>query len=536
VTLGRCAAIAAASLLFAAPAAQAAFVRAAAVDGPSADVVAPGDVELTPSGAGALTYLKREGGSTHVFVALLTRGTPGPPQRVDLGQTLDSSQPRIAVAERGRVLVAWVNDGKLYASLRRSATSGFAPPALAYAPASGTVQDPALSMTINGKGYAAATTSSGDVRAAYMKAGGSWSAPDTPLDVDPAHPASGAAVAASGDGTALFGWTETGADGVSRVFVRRAVGARLSIVAPEVSVPSLDGRPGGNADTVSLGIEYDSAVAWVAFRQDFSEGGATVSRSLGRRFLGSSFDDPPFPIDGLEWPAGGGSDHPRVAFTGGRRGTFTASLRSPAGITGMLLKNDVLSRLRRLDTGVFGAAQFPAPTASDDATGTVSWQRDPGTGAPRSIVGRHLAAGPLPGQAVLSRPSFGAVDASTGLEASGDKGGDAAITFAQGDPSSRRVVVALYDAPPRQPHAHDEKKYRSNPRPRFHWSTVTDTWSKIVRYRIEIDRKPVVTLTGTTWYPPRPIPNGDHRWRIVTIDARGQETVGRERHLRIKKK
>jgi hypothetical protein len=136
---------------------------------------------------------------------------------------------------------------------------------------------------------------------------------------------------------------------------------------------------------------------------------------------------------------------------------------------------------------------------------------------------------------VLSRPSFGAVDASTGLEAFGDKGGDAAITFAQGAGSSRRVVVALYDAEPRQPHAHDEKKYRKNPRPRFHWSTVTDMWSKFVRYRIEIDRKPVVTLTRTTWYPPRPIRPGDHRWRIVTIDSRGQETVGRERHLRIRK-
>jgi hypothetical protein len=316
------------------------------------------------------------------------------------------------------------------------------------------------------------------------------------------------------------------------VFVRRAVGSRLSSVSTEASVPSLDGRPGGNADSISLGIENDSAVAWVAFRQEFNDGGTTTSRSFGRRFLGSSFDEAPFPIDGLNWPAGAGSDHPRVAFTGGRRGTFTASRRSPAGITGMLLKNDVLSRLRNLDTGKFGAAQFPVPTASDDASGTVSWQR--GDGAARSIIGRHLDGARLRGQAVLSRPSFGAVDASTGLDASGDRSGDAAITFAQGDASRRRVVVALYDAPPRQPHAHDEKRYHHNPRPRFHWSTVTDTWSKVVRYRIEIDRKPVVTLTRTTWYPPRPIPAGDHRWRIVTIDGRGQQTVGRERHLRIK--
>jgi hypothetical protein len=531
VTRARCAVLAAASTLFAAAPAQAAFIPAVTVDGPSANVLAPGDVELTPSGAGAVTYLKREGGAAHVFVSMLTRGTPGPPRRVDTGQTLGSSQPRIAVADRGRVVVAWVNDGKLYGALRLK--SGFGPPALAYAPATGTVRDPSLSMTLNGKAYAGVTTSDGDVRAAYMTAKGSWSVPDVPLDVDPARAASDSAVAASGDGSALYAWTETEAGGLSHVFVRRVFGTHVSIVAPEASVPSLDGRPGGSADTASVGIENDSAVAWVAFRQGFTNGTAT-SRSLGRRFLGSAFDDPPFPIDRRGWPAGPGSDHPRVAFTGGRRGAFSAGLRSPAGISGRLLKNDVLSSLRRLDSGASTADEFPVPTASDDATGNVVWQRVSGTGA-KSIAGRHLAAGRLPGQAVLSRPSFGAVDASTGLEAFGDKGGDAAITFAQGSPSQRRVVVALYDAAPRQPHAHDEKKYRKNARPRFHWSTVTDTWSKFVRYRIEIDRKPVVTLTRTTWYPPRPIPPGDHRWRIVTIDSRGQGTVGRERHLRIRK-
>jgi hypothetical protein len=35
------------------------------------------------------------------------------------------------------------------------------------------------------------------------------------------------------------------------------------------------------------------------------------------------------------------------------------------------------------------------------------------------------------------------------------------------------------------------------------------------------------------WVPPRPIPDGDHRWRIVTIDSRGQETASRDRFLRI---
>jgi hypothetical protein len=30
------------------------------------------------------------------------------------------------------------------------------------------------------------------------------------------------------------------------------------------------------------------------------------------------------------------------------------------------------------------------------------------------------------------------------------------------------------------------------------------------------------------------VPNGDHRWRIITVDSRGQQTIGYDRHLRIR--
>jgi hypothetical protein len=386
----------------------------------------------------------------------------------------------------------------------------------------------------SGKAYAAVETSGGDVRAAYMTADGTWAAPDPPLDVDPAHTAANPAVAASADGTALYAWTEAGADGLTHVFTRRMVATRPSIVAPEASVPSLDGRAGGNADSPSVGIEYDSSHAWVAFRQEFADGAGFTSRALGRRLLASSFDDPPAPVDGLAFGVGASATQPRLAFTGRGRGTFAASLQGPAGVSGILLQNDVLGRLRRLGSKTSLTESFPAPTASADNTGTVSWQRDPGPGGAPSIVGRHLSDSGLEPEAMLSRPALGPVDASSGLRASGDAGGDAAISFAQGAPGARSVVVALYDSPPGHPHAHDEKQWRREPRPRFHWSAVTDTWSTRVRYRLEIDRKPVRTFTGTpVWVPPRPIPDGDHRWRIVTIDSRGQETASHDRSLRI---
>jgi hypothetical protein len=497
-------------------------------------VVGPGDVALALAGTGAVTYLKREAGVPHVFVADLERGVPGAPQRVDLGGDAPSSGARIAVTNGGRVLVTWINDGKLWASLRPSRTAAFAAPVVAYAPATGSVRGSSLSMAVNGKAYAGIETSDGDARAAYMIADGTWSAPAPPLDVDPAQTAVDPVVAVSADGTALYAWTETGADGRTHVFARRMVGTRPYIVAPEASVAALDGRAGGNADSPSVGIEYDSARAWVAFRQEFADGSGFTSRGFGRRLLASSFDDPPVPIDGLAFGLGASATQPRIAFSGRGRGTFAASTQGPVGVTGGLLKNDVLGKLRQLGSAVNVSESFPAPTASEDNTGTVTWQRDPGPGGVRSIVGRNLTSAGAGPQGTLSVPALGAVDASTGLYASADAGGDAAITFAQGDAGARTVGVALWDAPPRQPHAHNEEHWRRDPRPRFHWSVVTDTWSTSVKYRLEIDKKPVRTFDGTPVFVlPQPIPDGDHRWRIVTIDSRGQETVSHDRFLRI---
>jgi hypothetical protein len=506
--------------------AQAGFIPAVAVDGPSADVLSAGDVELARDGGGATVYLKRDVGAPHVFVSVLTQGTPAAPQRLDGGQLTGSSQPRVAVSSGGRVLVTWVNDGRLYGSLRPSPLAAFSPPQLVSGESVAGVHDPSLSMTINGKAYAGFTTGGGDVRAAYMAIDGSWSRPDAPLDVDPGRDAGGSAVAASGDGTALYAWTETGGDGISHVMARRVIRERLGTVPREVSVGALEGRPGGSADSPGVGIEYDASYAWVSFRQDFLDGGTVTSRALARHLRASDFE-PPVPIDGLTFPAGTGADQPRIAFTGRGRGTFSSARRGPFEVKATLLKNDVLEPTVRLDAGTVAAPPFPVPTAVDDSSGTVSWQRGIG------IVGSHFTREAREPEVDLSVPAFGAADASAGLEASADRAGNAAITFAQGDPSARRVVVALYDVAPRAPAAHNDERWRSEGRPKLHWATVADGWSERVQYRLEIDHVAVATLTRTTYRPRTPIPDGDHRWRIVTVDSRGQETTGIDRFLRI---
>jgi hypothetical protein len=376
-------------------------------------------------------------------------------------------------------------------------------------------------MTINGKAYSAWATSTGDVRAAYMALDGSWFLPDAPLDIDPARTAGSPAVAASGDGSALVAWVES-ADGATHVFARRMVMARLGSIPREVSVGSFENRPGGNADSPSVGIEYDSSYAWVAFRQDFSDAAGVSSRTLTRRLVASSFD-PAKAIDG-----GAPSNQPRIAFTGRGRGTFAANVAAPGGVVETLLKNNVFEPSAQLGPANLPAPTYPVPTAADDGTGTVSWQNGV------SIVASHVSPKLNDPEVPLSVPDFGPADASLGLDAAADRPGDVAITFAQGDPSARRVVVALYDLPPRAPAAHNDEKWRTDPRPKFHWAAVTDNWSATpVRFRLEIDHVAVRTQTGTTYRPTSPIPDGDHRWRIVTSDARGQESVGIDRFLRI---
>ena len=504
--------------LLPAASAHAAFFPGTSVD---ADVAGAPDVALARDGGGAMAYAKAEG----VYASVLTLGAPGPPARIDGSQPGGSSSVHVGVANGGRVLVTWVNGGTLYAALRPAAAAGFSAPVPVLGDASGAV---ALSMTINGKAYAAAVTSSGDLREAYMGVAGTWSVADAPLDVDAARTAGSPAVAASGDGSALFAWAETGGDGVSHVFARRAVRSRLSAAPREVSLGAFEGRPGGAADSPSVGIEYDSSYAWIAFRQTFSDGGSLVWRALARRLLGSEFD-PPVAIDGLAFGtgAGAGADQPRLAFTGRGRGTFAARVL-PDGVAATLIKNDVLGATTRLDAGPSAGVALPAPTAVDDSTGTVVWLRDLGAG-PAALVGRRFDAKAADPEASLLEPSLGAPDPA-GAVASADRSGNAAVAFGQGG----HVVLSVFDRPPRAPAAHNDERWRAESRPKLHWATVVDTWTPgSVQYRLEIDHVAQATLTSTTWRAPRRLPDGDHRWRIVTSDARGQETVGIDRFLRI---
>src|SRR3954469_16185443 len=82
--------------------AHAGWIAAAPIDGPSADVIEVGGVDLARDGSGAIAYLRNDGGAPHVFVARLADGAFRAPERVDPG-TGSATEVKVAVGDGNRL-------------------------------------------------------------------------------------------------------------------------------------------------------------------------------------------------------------------------------------------------------------------------------------------------------------------------------------------------------------------------------------------------------------------------------------------------
>jgi hypothetical protein len=329
----RFAPLAAAALfaLGAAPA-QGAFFASESIDGPSPDIVRFGDIDTAQDGGSALVYLKREGANAHVWAARMVDGAWGAPERLDPGQSAESSDPHISVSDGGRVVAAWINAGHVYSSVRPAGAPGWTGPMQVHA---GPAEHISLSMSVHGVGYLAFSvgTSSRDVRAARLS-GTTWSGFDQPLDVDPARDAGGGRgprIAAAADGTALAAWEEVDSGGRRHVQVRRVLRDRLSQFPVEASVPDLDGHPGGDARNPEVGMDWDSSFGWVAVEQDFQDGAVTRGRVFGRRVVGVSLQ-PPLKLESLSWGGVVSAGDPDLDVTGRLRALATSEITPGAAV------------------------------------------------------------------------------------------------------------------------------------------------------------------------------------------------------------
>jgi len=462
------------------------------------------DADLARDGAGALAWVKREDGVGHVYLSRLAGGAAQPAVRVDAGIETGATEVAVATVDGGRLVVTWTAGGRLYGAVAPGGDAPLGGPTELGGDAAAGV---ALDMGINGTAYAAWTAGT-DVRAVRLQ-GTTWEAIAAPLDIDAGRPAGVGAgrprVAVSAEGNAVATWGEAG-----QVWARRLTGLSPSLAPQLVSLPELGGVPGGEADSPEIDIEDDGSFAWVAFRQVLGS-----SRVLARRLVGSAFEAPAL-IDG------GAGDTPDIDLTG--RGLGIAAASAAGAVTGALLERDVFGPPLRMD--VVGGVE-PVVAIAERERAAVVYRRE------GLLAGRHREedARALDTEVVLSRPELGAV-AEGGHDAAADRVGDFAVPFLQGAPGDRAVSLAVYDRPPLRAQPSTTVNYQRRSRPRFVWAEGIDLWGPQT-FTVYVDGQELGRSDRRELVSPRALAEGPHRWRVVSTDRRGQQTVSNQRTVRI---
>lgn len=514
---------------------QGSFFPGQALDGPSADIVALGGMDISRDGTGVATWVKNDGGVPHIFASRLERGAFQPPERLDPGLSTPSEQPVAAASDGERLVVAFVSGGTLYATVRPAGASAWLPPQ----PLAAGAASPTADMSINGTAYIA-WAQGGDVRAAMMfrKDQAFTVLPDA-LDINAADSAGGGTgrpkLVVSADGTALVVFGEQEGDGRSHVISRRLFGLAVSQAPQDLTLDALDGHAGGSADLPNVDIEDDSSFAWVVYRQSFADGaGGTVTRVLARQLLGSEFE-PPVEIDAQGWP-GESVGEPRIAMTAKGDGLAALGGESSDAVFGAVLKDDVFNPGQRLDAGN-AVAPSPVPAIGENGLGMIAWVQGTGPGDAsvhaRSIYDdRSVRTLPAPGpEATLSDPSLGPVDTGTAPIAAADRVGDVAIAFLQGAPGQRRVVVSVFARNPGSFSPTTSSRWRRLKRAPLSWTPAGGLWG--ITYTVMVDGRPVGTTTDTQLRPSAAIRDGVHRWYVVAQTSRGTRTTSRPGILRV---
>jgi hypothetical protein len=495
--------------------APAAYFPGDAIDGPSGDVRALGDVDLARDGSGALAYVKADGGVDHVYVARFEHGLLQPPERIDITLPGPSSQPVLGASDSGRLAVAFVNSGTVYGVVRPSGLP-FSPPVPL-----GPGLDPSVDLSINGTAYAS-YTSNGDVRIARLdRRSNAWIGLVSPVDVDPAREAGvgggRSRVAISADGIGVVTWGEAG-----HVFARKMFNAGLSNAPQDLTPPDFAGRVATVSDLPDIDAEDDSSYAWVVFRQTFADGG---SRILARRQRGTQFD-PPVALDTGDEPV----RDPRIDLNGRGLGLATmAGASTGQPMTALIDVRDAFGLGSRLLTpSVAGPAAVPSISENNSAVVAAVLA---GAG-PASVAVRPYVDGKPEAPLLLSRPELGVVAPERGFDVASDRAGGVLFAWVQGGDADRKIVTAYYDRPPATFLGYTSQRCCGGVAPSLRWQESFNLWGPL-RYELLIDNKLVGQTAGNTLALPGPLAGGTHTWQVRAIDVRGQATRSKTRLLRI---
>lgn len=493
--------------------ARAAFFSGDAIDGPNPQLRALGDVDMARDGTGVVVYVRAVGGVDRVFASRFDGGVFQPAEQLDAGLPGPSSQPVVGAANSGRLAIAFVSAGHVYAVVR-PAGAGFSAPVIL-----GPGSDPAVDLSINGTGYAS-FTSGGDVRIARLdRRTNVWTGLPQPVDIDPARVAgvgpARSKVAISADGIGIVTWGEAG-----HVFARKMFNSGISNAPQDLTPPSFAGRAATTSEFADVDTEYDSSYAWVVFRQTFADGG---SLTLARRQRGTGFD-PPVLVDTGDEPPG----IPRISLNGRGQGIATT--------TGLSTGQPMAALLDKRDTfGAAGRILIPSPAGatavpsiSDNNTAVVAAV----IGGPQAVVVRAFNDGVATGDSLLSRAEFGAVHPELGFDVASDRAGGVLVAWIQGEGADRRLVGGLFDREPGSFRGYTSQRCCRNGTPSLHWQESFNLWGSI-RYQVFVDGTPVGETTGDTFTLGTPLGDGTHEWQVVGTDIRGQTARSKTRRLRI---
>jgi hypothetical protein len=490
------------------------------VDGPSSDIRSLNGMSIARDGGGALVYTKTVGAVAHVFVSRLAGGAFQAPVQVDAGLPGPSSQPVVAVAQGGLVLVAFINGGTLYVAQALSSSSPLSAPAALFAGAA----NPAISVSNFGKAYLAftATAGGGNVRAAYYTQG-QWTLESTSLDAaagDAAGVGTGRPdVAAAGDGVGIVAWGEAG-----HVYTRRVIATTPSTVVEQADPPSLAGWSETSASQPSIASGGDSTYASVTFQESLQSGSATQSRVVINRLQGSAFDGASA-ADGTTAGGPEGADQPQVAVT--EYGTGLVSSETNAShmlYVTTLGGNEARGQTERVDSLPNSDPPDAAPANAGLISTFIAWQQTPGVAGPSEIRLRYASDGAdLGPEQVVSDPSLGATDTDQGLAAAGDVAGDAAAAWVQGSDASTSIVAAQLFQAPGGFVPSNSFRYVVTATPALLWSPSSELWGAPT-YLLRIDGVQVGQTTALQLAAPAPLTNGRHTYQLSAVNLAGVTT------------
>lgn len=511
------------------------------IDGPSADIVDFGGVAMAPDGTGGLVYRKKVDGRTHVFAAQFDGKAWRGAQRVDNGQSFDSSWPAIGAGNGGRLVVAWVQEAgpsadRLYSAGIDPGARRFQAPVpvdLNVGEATGTW--PSVAMNASGSAYIAylvmRTPSSaepagyarGELRVARYDAT-YWSGFGFPLNrnaqVPLRLPSIGATpkVTIDAQGNGILAWQEPDDGFVDRVWARRLFGGQAGI-AGQVSPGTWENAPlPAPADRFALDTAGFGQGA-IAYRQQ--PGGPLTAPRIMLATIPEVSAPNANAFGAPRALAGDGPGRPAVAVdrVGDTATVFGLAQRS------LLIGADerAVQPAERLDDGRTAIPGDPQVDLGASGASVAAWAVRRGAAGGIGVTERR--ADGVPTTQTVTAPAGGTVG---GFALAGSGLGDGLVGWLQGG----QVAAVVVDAPP-DPFAVEAPVDYVRTAPTIRWDVPQNAIGGVT-YTVTLDDDTLAENLRTTRrrLRTRDLDDGVHVLQVVATDAGGQETTSAPAELR----